>query len=214
MKKVICIFALALVMLVTVNGVVLAIPPSPIDIYDMPDPPPIPEECNAYAVWGNSSPDGMTPGAVAWYLWIAEESYSISFRDWATEGRVPSLFGSLDSKVGVLSCASYYNNTKGMWEIDDWGWYVRYPSMGSQNGYGCTLLWNSHDILDNGEVAIPANPFPAPPLIGLETLMVVPQVMGGVSRTIIPVGLVLLSMLLLVALIRYLLRLWTLRIKS
>ena len=202
-------------MLVTVNGVVLAeIPPSPIDIYDMPDPPPIPEECNAYAVWGDNSPGGLNPGAVAWYLWVAEESYSIRFNNWASEGRVPSLCGSGDSHVGVMRCFSYYNDTKGMWEISDWHWFVRYPSMGSQNGYGCTLMWNSHDVLDNGEVAILANPFPPPPLIGLETLMVVPQVMGGVSSTIIPVGLVLLSMLLLVALIRYLLRLWTLRIKS
>jgi hypothetical protein len=77
------------------------------------------------------------------------------------------------------------------------------------------VIYHSMDLeTADGNPYAPANPIPPPPLIGAVQLETVTETVGGVAKIIIPVGLVLLSMLLLMVLIRYLLRSLLLRTRS
>jgi hypothetical protein len=87
----------------------------------------------------------------------------------------------------------------------------------SRDFYGTymSVPWYSFDLkTEGGNVFVVSNPCPPPPLVSTLDLDQVPGMVGGIAKLAIPVGLVLLSMLLLMVLIRYLLRSLLLRTRS
>lgn len=193
-----------------------SLPPNPYNHNDMPGPPALPNPDMAYAILCEYNPGGLQPGAIAWYIAFADEDYSIHYADWnGGEIHAISLIGSASSKIGVYRCYTYYDTASGSWQFNGWHTYISYPSSGSQVYQNQYLMWNSHDILDNGVVAHTANPWVTPPP-GLDQLIMeegvrVVQAAGGTVSEVLPICLILLAVLLVPPLVYWLIRSYLLR---
>lgn len=201
-----------MVFLFTMPMQVLAqVPPDPFTVVDMPLPPALADWANAYVITYNKLPTYSWGDRGEWVVYMYDKNDITIYAkgdDRVVVGR---------GKLLKYNCYSTYDDALGEWFITDWYLLIDapegYPDL--QAVTASNIAWHSEDIYtEEGNIWATANPTPPPPLIGTVQLEKIPEVVGGVAKMIIPVGLVVLLMLLLVALIRYLLRLWTLRIKS
>ena len=173
---------------------------------DMPEPPVFPEWASHYVVdW---LPDDPLSDGGTWDLFYMPENivtYVYNNR---------CMVDKFDMGI-QYQCKIMYDEEIDLWYIT--GWRKMHEGAFS---FGLSwepgqLAWFDFDWLTKqGNLFMNANPIPPPPLAGKAKLETVLEMMGGVVVMVVPVGLLILSMLLLLVLIRYLLRWLSLRIKS
>lgn len=182
----------------------------PYGVDDMPTPPALPEWSDGYFITfkydERYNPFGCS--VMYWNLYVVDNWDGIT------------TFGDVGLRIGNAKTLNYrvavnYDKHLDIYYFTDWWVYADCYYTGQLIDGLDKVIWSQWDILTpDGNVAYAANPIPPLPLIGTVQLETVPEVVRGMAKTTIPVGLVVLLMLLLVVLIRYLLRSLLLRIKS
>lgn len=224
MKKIVMCLVIVVAICLIVPVSVYAVSGGGYSSADMPTPPSAPEWMGGYAVIASQYTSGqLIPPKnyiFRWNIYMVDDPEGFMV---VQDGDVLELKIKTGVRVTSYECGVCWDEELQNYFINDWK--EKLNNFIVESPYGAGVLsaswmegdipFNSHDILTaSGNVYVTRNPCPPPPLVGTVQLEMVPGVVGGVAKIIIPVGLVVLLVLLLMALIRYLLRLWTLRVKS
>lgn len=181
----------------------------PYGVDDMPNPPALPAWSDGYFITFRDKSDSQYNPVIYWELYVIDDWDKVETFDDGSERLAVRV---RDVNMVKYRVAVNYDEHLDVYYFTDW--WVKADGYYSDDCIAMLddVIYSQWDILTpDGNVAYAANPIPPPPLIGTVQLETVPEVVRGVAKTIIPVGLVVLLMLLLVALIRYLLRLYLLK---
>lgn len=217
MKRWYIVTVIALVMVGMLAGLASA-NPGVYEPWEMPEPPPMPSWAEGYFVVYQEGPRGT--GIHDWWtIYFVDDPDKVVVK-WSETRERYSLFSSVGLRLAFTHNMVKYDSEIPEYYFTGWSqlsekWCDREEVLTILSGpLASGHPYSSFDFkLPNGEVYMALNPIPPCPLIGKVNMEMIPETVGGIAIQIIPVGLVVLLMLLLVALIRYLLRLLALKIK-